>query len=734
MNFTGRRTKRLPRLATEKLSQPSVRQAYQEALHSELSLSCPNDTELQWNRISATMHDAGASACGTISRHRTSHWISERSVNLLEARRHLPAGSEHNVTRRAIRRELKRSLRADKEAWWTSRAQEMEEAGAVGNYRKLFQLIRTTGPRKPGVSETIRDSAGALIHNKERRMARWAEHFEHQFSWPPAPGPLPTQVMQDEPWTVSLEPPSEAEVRNAITALNRFRAAGPDSLPPALFKDGGEVLCKALTSLFERIWNEESVPANWSESIIVAIYKKGSRTDCANHRGISLTPVVTKLLASIIVRRLTAERESRIREEQAGFRPGRGCIDHIFTLRQVLEQRHAYRRPTIAVFLDFKSAFDSVDRSILFEILARKGVPTKYVNILRALYSNTRGRVRVYGALSDSFSTTSGVRQGCPISPFLFNFVVDSIMECSLAESHDVGVEVLPGERLVDLDYADDIVLLFDNVEAAQSTLNSLSRVVPLFGMHFAPSKCKVLLQDHQPLDDPLTLANEELEVVDQFTYLGSCISNDGRIETDVSSRIAKARAAFLNLRHLWRQKGVSLRLKGRVYKATVRAVLLYGSETWPLRSEDLRRLQVFDHRCLRSIAGVGWHQRVRNDDVRRRVLGGDDHASSLEQQIALNKLRWLGHVLRMPGHRLPRRALFSLPGVGWRKARGGQKLTWQREMKSLTTKLGAVGPSRLPGWSPRDSPCAWLETLQDMARNRHQWRVCCRLLIGLSV
>ncbi|CAH8670220.1 unnamed protein product, partial [Dicrocoelium dendriticum] len=104
MNFTGRRTKRLPRLATEKLSQPSVRQAYQEALHSELSLSCPNDTELQWNRISATMHDAGASVCGTISRHRTSHWISERSVNLLEARRHLPAGSEHNVTRRAIRR------------------------------------------------------------------------------------------------------------------------------------------------------------------------------------------------------------------------------------------------------------------------------------------------------------------------------------------------------------------------------------------------------------------------------------------------------------------------------------------------------------------------------------------------------------------------------------------------------------------------------------------------------
>ncbi|CAH8504827.1 unnamed protein product [Dicrocoelium dendriticum] len=185
------------------------------------------------------MYDAGSSARGTIHRHRTSHWIPERSVNLLESRRHLPAGSEHNVTKRAIRRELKQSLRADKEVWWTSRAQEMEKAGAVGNYRKLFQLIRTTGPRKPDVSETIRDRAGALIHNKERRMTRWAERLKHQFCWPPAPGPLPTQVMQDEQRTVSLEPPSESAVRNATTALNRFRAAGPDSLPPAILIDGG---------------------------------------------------------------------------------------------------------------------------------------------------------------------------------------------------------------------------------------------------------------------------------------------------------------------------------------------------------------------------------------------------------------------------------------------------------------------------------------------------------------
>ncbi|CAH8518265.1 unnamed protein product, partial [Dicrocoelium dendriticum] len=100
-------------------------------------------------------------------------------------------------------------------------------------------------------------------------------------------------------------------------------------------------------------WKE----ANWSESII---YKKGSSTDCSNHRGISPTPVVTKLLSSILVRHFTVERRSRIGEEQAGFRPGRGCIDHIFTLRQVLEQADNSCVPRFQGCVRFNRSIDSV--------------------------------------------------------------------------------------------------------------------------------------------------------------------------------------------------------------------------------------------------------------------------------------------------------------------------------------------------------------------------------------
>uniref|UniRef100_A0A183KKD8 Transposase n=1 Tax=Schistosoma curassoni TaxID=6186 RepID=A0A183KKD8_9TREM len=131
---------------------------------------------------------------------------------------------------------------------------------------------------------------------------------------------------------------------------------------------------------------------------------------------------------------------------------------------------------------------------------------------------------------------------------------------------------------------------------------------------------------------------------------------------------------AFANLSHLWRRKDIRLSIKGRVYCATVRSVLIYGSESWPLTVEDTRKLLVFDHRCLRNIAGICWDHLVSDGEVRHMVLGND--GKSVDEVVNLHRLRWLGHVLRMPEHRLPRRAMLTRVGDGWKKFRGGQTTT----------------------------------------------------------
>ncbi|GAA50559.1 glucosidase 2 subunit beta [Clonorchis sinensis] len=210
------------RAAIEKLVDPEVKQNYQNQLVECLPDGTVSDINGHWEKISKALLKVGTSVCGTTQPTSFKHWISDRTVSLLETRRQIPPGRHHNSTRRIIRRQVKLSVRADREAWWTRKAQEMEDAKNAGNVRRLFHLIRSTGPRKPLVSETIRDQNGSLICNKAERLDRWAQYFEQQFSWPPATSNQETWP-STESWTVNMESPSVSEVSECISLLKRHR-------------------------------------------------------------------------------------------------------------------------------------------------------------------------------------------------------------------------------------------------------------------------------------------------------------------------------------------------------------------------------------------------------------------------------------------------------------------------------------------------------------------------------
>ncbi|CAH8666406.1 unnamed protein product [Schistosoma curassoni] len=232
------------------------------------------------------MKMASKVTCGFAKRPVYKHWVSSGSLQLIEARRSTPGDREFDHKRRMLRNEIGQSLREHREAWWSKRANVLEAAAASGNYRKLFQLIRATGSKKSGVSETICEDDGMPITNIHRRLGRWVEFFEGQSNWPVA---LATSVrLSCPPWPVTTGPPIEAEVCKELQLLKRYKSPGRDDLPPALFKDGGDFLTEELTVLFTKFWELESVPTSWNESIVIPIFKKGSRPYCNNHRGIGL--------------------------------------------------------------------------------------------------------------------------------------------------------------------------------------------------------------------------------------------------------------------------------------------------------------------------------------------------------------------------------------------------------------------------------------------------------------
>ena len=338
--------------------------------------------------------------------------------------------------------------------------------------------------------------------------------------------------------------------------------------------------------------------------------------------------------------------------------------------------------------------------------------------------------MRVFGQLSQSFYTFSDVQQGCPISPFLFNFV----MRNALAERETVGVDLMMGEQLCDLEYVGDVVCLFHTAESAQLILDRLARAVIPFGMCFAPSKCKLMYQDWDSPEPPLTLNGVCLYVVDSFTYLGGCLSNDSSIALGANAHISKAQISFANLLHLWRRKDVSLPVKSRAYNTAVRSVLLYGGETWPLCQQDVHQIEVFDHRCLRQLAKVGWSDRVSNLEVLKCVLAGNG-SDTLFRRIKLCRLRWLCHDLRMEPHSP------TTPGPVFNSADRVEEVTrtsnrWRGNVRWRMLRLVRAEWDRrvylVEG--PKDNSTRWLDTLKDMAMNHEQWRSCYHFLSGQIV
>ena len=126
------------------------------------------------------------------------------------------------------------------------------------------------------------------------------------------------------------QPISEDETQVAIAQLRDGQAPGDDGISAELLKlGGGETICW-LTSPFDFIWSSESIPSDWLNHLIVPLHKKGSRSECDNYRGIALLSIPSKVFTRFILNRIKPRAEALLRENQCGFRKGRGCNDHSF--------------------------------------------------------------------------------------------------------------------------------------------------------------------------------------------------------------------------------------------------------------------------------------------------------------------------------------------------------------------------------------------------------------------
>ena len=419
-------------------------------------------------QFNQTLVEAGKKVLGP-RRRKKEEWITTDTWKKIEDRkekkrkilstRSARLKAQMKESYRNLDKEVKRSTRADKKRYIEKIAEEAETAASkqeMGSLNKLTKSLTKTGFQSTEMP--VRDQQGNMILKVEDNLRCWKEHFERVLNQAD-PDTEAIIIPSSELLDIDTDPPNVEEVKRAIKALKDGKTPGIDQVYAEMLKADEQTTATVLTDILCDIWESEEAPLSWKTGLIVKLPKKGDLTICNNWRGMMLLSVTYKFLSRVVVlNRLTTTVDPLLRQEQAGFRKGRGCADQIF-LRQIVEQSNEWSSTVYANFIDFTKAFDSVNRPTLWRILGHYGISDKLVSIIKMLYSDYSARVICGKDPTEDFAIRTGVKQGCVLSPLLFSLCTDWLMK---RETVNVkrGITWTLMDTLEDLDFADDIVLL----------------------------------------------------------------------------------------------------------------------------------------------------------------------------------------------------------------------------------------------------------------------------------
>lgn len=438
---------------------------------------------------------------------------------------------------------------------------------------------------------------------------------------------------------------SKEEIRLVIRNLKEGKAVGIDGIPNEAWRYGGEQGIEVAWGICRKVWRGGGWPEGWKEGVIAPIVKKGAGTKVEEYRGVTLMPSLYKIYTAVLAKRLEEEAEEKgmIPPNQTGFRRGVGTIDNVYVLNYVVNREVAEERgKLVALFIDLKAAFDSVDRKIMMDALEERGVREGLRERVGEVYEETMSRVKAAGVMGDKFWTGKGVRQGCPMSPILFNLLTADIEE-ELGKGSWGGVKV-KGRRICSLAYADDVVVMAKNEEEMQSMIRRLEKYFERKKLEVNVGKTKVMRfrkGGGRNTTVDWRWRGKKIEEVKEFKYLGYVFKKNGGQEAHIKDRIKKAAAVMKEAWGIGRRKFEKIwERKMWLFDTLVWTVMGYGAEVWGWKErQEMERMQ---ERYLKWTLGVEWQTpgyMVREETKRDKIMiRAGKRAWNYEEKLASGK------------------------------------------------------------------------------------------------
>ena len=350
-----------------------------------------------------------------------------------------------------------------------------------------------------------------------------------------------------------------------------------------------------LSFIFQQSYDCNTVPSDWSNALVTAIFKKGNKSDPANYRPISLTCICCKIMEHIILSHMSKHLSLNniLIDQQHGFREKFSCETQLISAVHDWAKGINLCQQTDVILLDFSKAFDSVPHERLLTKLDYYGIRGKMLNWIKAFLSNRTQKVSVNGVLSSSRPVVSGVPQGSVLGPVLFILFIN-----------DISCSVQSNLRL----FADDCVL-YREVATSQDCLILQQDLHRLFlwsktwQLTFNVNKCYHLgiTCKRTPVNFNYTLDGKLISRVASATYLGISISDNLSWNKHCDIICKKANSTLGLLRRIL--SGCTPEVKSTAYLTLVRPKLEYASCVWnPHTQCNINKIEMVQRRAARFV------------------------------------------------------------------------------------------------------------------------------------
>lgn len=568
------------------------------------------------------------------------------------------------------------SIAADRRADWAA----FLESGVAQHqnsrlyWRWIKKVCGKSGARKGVIP--VRDESGNLLLDPEEISKCWGRHYERlsqdvtghskdEAFWADKFSSAPLPELK------GLETsPSWKEVNSIIHSLNTAKAPGLSLLGPDWFTLVAEdptsasespktKMGKIVFKLVKQMIDLAYIPKNLCTARVCSIPKKGDTSLMDNYRGISLMEIALKIACSLVNRRVSEalEKTNRICKEQAGFRRGEECIGQVLSLYEICTRREAGRRSTYLAFIDFKKAFDTVPHEAMIAKLSHIGVRGKMLAFVRALYASSSITVASGSRNSSSVPLKRGVRQGCPLSPLLFNVFINDILDsCRAKGAWAPGLD--QAVRIPGLLQADDLVLIASRRSKLQAMLDDVSSWSKKWEMATNGAKCGVMgIKDAAKAAKARkwTLLGEEIPVVESYKYLGIMFNDQLSLNDMIKDRVDSVRKVSWEYEKFLRNTSIPVGARLKVLKAVVLPVASFGGELFGMKSTLSNRIQTRVNHALKWLIGVSEKSKASSPSCIMHELDVDsvDSCMSAARARAFFKLKdsktWISDLIKNP-------------------------------------------------------------------------------------